>query len=95
MPSRYIHKEISKILTEKGCDRTHKAIDYPVRFLRRKHRIFFHDPISASLIGFLSDGYEGVYAGLSHIALDYCCTKLPALKTLTEVFIYLRKKKLL
>ena len=92
MPSRYLHKQISKILVEEECDTTHKAIDYPVKFLRRRHRILFHDPASAAAIGFLADGYKGVYAGLSHIILDYCCSKLPALKYLAEIFIYLRKK---
>jgi hypothetical protein len=40
------------------------------------------------------DGYKGSYAGLSHVALDYFCSELPALKYLAELFIYLKKKGL-
>ena len=87
MPSRYLHKKISKILTEKECERTHGRIDYPVKFLGRGHRILFHDPLSALIIGFLTEGEGGVYAGLSHVALDYCCTKAPILKYLLKMFV--------
>ena len=94
MPSRYIHNQISKILLGKECNRTHKVIDYPVRFLGRKHRILFHGLISSPTIGLFMDGYKGIYAGLSHVALDYFCSELPALKYLAELFIYLKKKGL-
>ncbi|MEM7821597.1 MAG: hypothetical protein QXX38_02165 [Candidatus Aenigmatarchaeota archaeon] len=93
MPSRYLHKKFSKFLVEDECEKTHKAIDYPVKFLGRRHRILFHDPISAVAIGLLANSYKGVCAGLSHIFLDYCCSKIPELKYLAE--FYLRKKSLL
>jgi hypothetical protein len=75
MPSRYKHKKLSKILVGYSCERTHKIIDYPVRFLGKKHRIFFHDPTSALIIGFLSDGLNGSISALAHIALDEAYSK--------------------
>jgi len=45
-------------------------MDYPARFLGRKHRILFHDPLSAVLIGILCDGRNGVYSAFIHLALD-------------------------
>jgi hypothetical protein len=74
-------------LTEHGCERTHRTIDYPVKFFGKGHRILFHDPLSASFIGFLTDGEKGVYAGLSHILLDYCCSKVPVLKYLLKLVL--------
>jgi len=70
MPERIVHKKISKLLLGSSCERTHKAIDYPVKYLGKKHRILFHDPISAMVIGFLFDGYEGAASGLLHIVAD-------------------------
>lgn len=92
MPSRYIHKQISKILVKKECDRTHKIIDYPVKFLKAKHRILFHDPLSAMIIGFLADGRKGVYAGLLHMATDYCCSEHRILKYAVETVVYMKKE---
>ncbi|HLC39358.1 MAG TPA: hypothetical protein VJJ76_00565 [archaeon] len=71
MPSREIHRLISKILTGYGCDRTHAAIDWPVKYLGNRHRIFFHDPLSAAVIGYLQDGERGAVSGVAHIVTDY------------------------
>jgi len=71
MPSRDSHKKISRYVTGDSCDLTHAIIDYPVRYLGRKHQILFHDPLSAFLIGFFADGYNGAISGLLHIGADY------------------------
>ncbi|MHA1744064.1 MAG: hypothetical protein ACTSV6_07420 [Candidatus Heimdallarchaeota archaeon] len=92
MPDRYIHNKTTELLVGNKCDKTHKIIDYPVKYFGRKHRFLFHDPISASIIGILTNGYKGVCAGLSHIVLDYCCTEVPAFKYMLKIFFYLRKK---
>ena len=76
MPSREVHRLISKIITGYSCDRTHKALDYPVKYFGRKHRILFHDPVTATIIGYLFDGEKGAVSGLAHIATDYIVTRL-------------------
>jgi len=87
MPSSYIHKKISKILVGKDCKLTHKIIDYPVRFLGKKHRILFHDPVSALMIGLISDGYTGMISGLLHLATDRCCSKYKIVEKLAEYLL--------
>ncbi|MEM5869681.1 MAG: hypothetical protein QXR09_00735 [Candidatus Aenigmatarchaeota archaeon] len=59
----------------KSCEKTNKVIDYPVKFLGRKHRILFHDPLSALIIGIAYDGVEGAVSGLLHIAVDKICSR--------------------
>ncbi|MEM5835590.1 MAG: hypothetical protein QW040_01205 [Candidatus Aenigmatarchaeota archaeon] len=80
MPSRYIHKKISKTFINNSCEKTNRAIDYPVKILGKKHRILFHDPISALIVGFVCDGVEGVASALLHLATDYYCSKYPIIK---------------
>ncbi len=74
MPSREIHKFISKMIIGYECDKTHATIDWPIKYLKRNHRILFHDPISAFIIGYLCDGPEGAFSGVVHIATDYLVT---------------------
>jgi len=70
MPDRDTHRKISKLLLGDDCNATHAAIDYPYRFLGRKHRILLHDPLSAALVGYFMDGYKGVASALLHLAED-------------------------
>lgn len=76
MPSREIHRLISKIITGYECDKTHAALDWPVKYLAGHHRILFHDPLSAFIIGYISNGPEGAISALAHIATDYAVTKV-------------------
>jgi len=71
MPSREFHKAVSKYLTGESCENTHRIIDYPVRYLGKRHQILFHDTVSAIVIGSFSDGYKGAVSGLLHIGADY------------------------
>ena len=75
MPNREVHKLISKLITGYDCEKTHAIIDWPTKYLGRNHRVLFHDPISASLIGYFCDGPEGTISGLAHIVTDYLITK--------------------
>ena len=75
MPSRDIHKLVSKLLTGYNCNRTHAAIDYPVKYLRNCHRVLFHDPLSAFVIGYICDGPKGAVSGVAHIITDYLVTE--------------------
>ena len=84
MPSRRVHKKMSKILSGKNCELTHKIMDYPARFLGKKHRTFFHDPFSIILIGYLTNGLEGIYSGFLHLATDRICSKYSIAKKLID-----------
>jgi len=80
MPSREVHRLISKLLTGCYCDRTHSSIDAPFRYLpakyKRHHRILFHDPLTAAAIGYVRDGERGAISGIAHIVTDYVVTWL-------------------
>ncbi len=70
MPDRYTHMKISELLLGDRCEKTHAAIDYPVKELGRGHRSLNHDPISAGLIGIFEDGYEGLVSSIAHLIAD-------------------------
>jgi len=72
VPSRKTHEKISKILVGDSCKNVHYLIDWPYKFLGKKHRILFHDPISGIIIGYLTGGEKGIVSALAHITTDYC-----------------------
>lgn len=76
MPNRSTHDKISRFLVEDPCDQVHYVMDYPSRFLGRGHRILFHDPITAILIGYSLKGERGAVSAISHILTDYTVTEL-------------------
>jgi hypothetical protein len=82
MPSRRKHEKLSKLLTGYSCEKTHMLLDYPAIFLGKNHRVLFHDLASASIIGFLSDGLNGMISAISHIILDEAYSKNKILKKL-------------
>jgi hypothetical protein len=84
MPSSRTHREITKILLGKDCIGTNRAIDYPVKFFGRGHRVLFHDPLSAAVIGYILDGYDGAAAGILHLAADKICSKYPIVKKILD-----------
>lgn len=70
MPDRNVHKKISELVLGDPCEDTHAYIDSPVKELGRGHRSLYHDPLSASLIGFIKNGYKGATSGILHIITD-------------------------
>jgi hypothetical protein len=76
MPNRSTHNKISRMLVEDPCDRVHYVMDYPSRYLGRGHRILFHDPITAMLIGYSLKGKRGAASAIAHILTDYSVTEL-------------------
>ena len=56
----------------KPHDKVHKAIDYPYKFLGPKHRILFHDPITAVIVARTASKEKGAgLAAVLHIATDW------------------------
>jgi len=75
MPNKAVHGLISRMLVGNDCSATHKVMDMPYKIYQSRHRKLFHDPLSAVVLGFLTNGYDGVVAGLSHILADYLVTE--------------------
>jgi len=70
MPDRYIHKKLSELILGDPCEKTHTAIDAPVKEMGRGHRELYHDPISAGLVGLFEDGCKGAISAAVHIITD-------------------------
>ncbi|MEM5773296.1 MAG: hypothetical protein QXL86_03715 [Candidatus Aenigmatarchaeota archaeon] len=58
-----------------------------MKILGKNHRILFHDPISALVIGIACDGLEGAASALLHIATDSYCSKYPIVKKILEYLL--------
>lgn len=76
MPNRNIHKKISKAIVDDSCEKVHYLIDFPYKFLGNKHRMLFHDPISAVIIGYIIGREKGVISALTHMITDYSLSEL-------------------
>ena len=70
MPSRRIHRLTSRLLLGRAFDQVHKLLDGPVKHLGRKHRLLYHDPLQAAVIGYACEGIEGTVAALIHTTID-------------------------
>jgi len=75
MPDREIHRYISTLFTGKSHDEIHKVLDGPVKFLGRKHRVLFHNPTEAAMIGYRLAGVEGALVALMHVTVDQVCSR--------------------
>ena len=68
MPSGKVHRMDAR---KKGySEKVNEMIDLPYAWLGNKHRILFHTPEQAAVIGFMIDGQRGAMGGLSHMMLD-------------------------
>ncbi len=75
MPERRVHNHFTKRILGKTYDEVHAALDFPVKFLGRRHRVLFHDRAEAALIGYGIAGVEGALAAQWHVILDELCSQ--------------------
>ncbi len=91
MPSHRVHREITRRVLGKPHNKVHSAIDYPYKFLGPKHRILFHDPITAVLVARAASKEKGAgVAAILHIATDWAFNSRSA--KLLDFLIMLRKR---
>lgn len=81
MPSRRFHEKIDRFFLGKSFPHIHKALDLPHIILGERHRILFHDPISAVAIGFILGGQQGAQSALLHTVVDRIFTDTFARKS--------------
>lgn len=86
MPGHRIHRFSDRELYGKTYPRIHIRVDLPYLFLGSKHRVLFHDPVSAAFIAKASYPLDpnAINSGLSHILLDQLCSADPAFKNRLE-----------
>ncbi len=79
MPSHMVHAYVDRLYFGRVYWKVHRQMDSAYQYFRGKHRIFWHDPISACAIA--ADSYPGdenaISAGLLHIRIDYTCSSDP------------------
>jgi len=85
LPSRRVHNLVDKALLGRSYDSVHRAIDQPYKYLGKRHRILFHDPLTATL----ASGGKPAPATL-HILLDNICSKDRRLGELLELLARLK-----
>ena len=52
------------------CSRTHRLIDSYSAILGKKHRVFYHDPVSAMIVADVAEGVQCRSAALNHLMID-------------------------
>jgi hypothetical protein len=70
MPSRQVHEMIDLLILGKKYPKVHKTLDLPHKWLGSRHRVLFHDEVTAMLIGYMISGNEGMLSALLHVWLD-------------------------
>lgn len=70
MPTHREHRKVARLLLGKDYPDIDMLLDLPAFMGVKKHRRFFHDPMSAFMIGYVRHGVKGGLAGLIHIMLD-------------------------
>lgn len=83
MPSRKVHEWFDKLILGKKTN-VHKLMDYPAKFLGKKHRVLFHGPEVPLFFLSLGKNDEAI-SSIGHILLDKTFKGKTA--KLLEVFI--------
>lgn len=86
MPSHKLHRAVCRFVLGKEYPEVDRMLDLPYVILGKKHREYFHDPVSAWIVGSLVAGEEGGYAALLHILLDNLCKDKKVERLLKEAF---------
>jgi len=73
MPDHRLHRKVERLILNTDLKDVHVALDMPAMLGVKGHRRFFHDPVSAALIGYALHGSGGALSALLHIALDQAC----------------------
>ena len=84
MPDREVHRYTSKLLLGESYDEVHSVLDGPVKQLGRRHRVLYHDPVEAALIGYKIAGLEGALAALVHVTVDRACSRDKKLESMIK-----------
>jgi hypothetical protein len=95
MPSHKVHAYVDRMLFGRVYWKVHRQIDSAYPYLGGRHRIFWHDPISAMAIA--AEAYPGnpnaVSAAICHIQLDNMCSADPVFEKQLEALAIVDAKK--
>lgn len=86
MPSLRAHCYIDRLWFGRTYPKLHRSMDRPVKYFGKKHRIFYHDYISAIAIArreYPNDP-DAERAAILHIEFDRLCSADPEFRRLLE-----------
>ena len=79
MPAHFVHFYVDRVFFGKIYYQVHRDLDSAYEYFRSKHRIFWHDPVSAYAIA--ENDYPGdrnaITSALLHIEIDNECSANP------------------
>ena len=81
MTSHRVHRAISRLLLGESHDDVNKLMDLPAKIMGKRHRLIFHDPLSAFIL--FGGNPEKFKAALLHILVDEL-SKDPKVKKILE-----------
>lgn len=95
VPSHKVHAYLDRQHFGKVYWKVHHGMDWPVYYMKRNHRIYFHDVLSVSLIAkkYYPGDSNAIRSGLLHLEIDDACTRNPAYHTQLEFFAELDIKQ--
>ena len=89
LPGHDVHFFVDRVCFGKVYRRMHREMDWPVYYVKRNHRRYFHDPASVYLIA--SRCYPGdqnaITSGFMHLQIDKTCTRDPAYRAQRRSFL--------
>jgi hypothetical protein len=88
MPGHRVHCYVDRLLFGKSYWRLHRALDKPVIFLGKRHRVLFHDGFSSAVIAqrLYPGDPRAVEAALVHVQLDNFCSSNPDFAKTLKLF---------
>lgn len=86
MPGWRVHCFLDRVFYGKSYYKIHRKMDAPVLFFGRKHRMYFHDSLSAYVIGqkCYPNDPNAIAAANLHIYIDQLCSADSGLKMTFE-----------
>jgi hypothetical protein len=95
LPGLDVHRLFDQTFFGKSYYKIHREIDLPFKVLGKKHRILFHDPLSAQILAqrCYPNDPNAVVAAYGHIFLDNLCTEDPEFRRFLEQLALLHKPK--
>ena len=90
-----MHALVDRVLFGRVFWRVHRGMDWPYRFLGRRHRILLHDPVTAVVLArrVYPGDEDAAMAALMHIAVDRLCSSSPFFDQKLKLFAKAARKK--
>jgi len=86
VPSRRIHSMVTRMLLGKDYEWLHCLIDFPSRWLGKRHRILMHSDVDPLITLVMTGDPDAALAHYLHIKLDRMCSRDKKLEKILELY---------